>query len=87
MRKNIRKINCSFDKSIRKACERIPQEKRKFVAMGLCFLFVVFFSIMLWNSVQSQGVQNLLKIEHITPLDLPQDSLIHELKDLIHEQE
>jgi len=81
MRNNNLKINRSLDNKIRNACERIPQRKRKYVALMLCFSFVVLFSFMIWDSFQSEGVKKMMKIEHITPLDLPQDSLIQKLKE------
>ncbi len=86
MKQKIRKTSRLLDDTIRKACERIPQKKRKVVVLGLCFLFVTVFSFMLWDSFNNQGVRKILDIEHIKPLDLPQDSLIHKLKDVFHEQ-
>lgn len=80
MGKYILKINRSLDGKIRNACERIPPKKRKFVVLGLCLSFVVFFSFMIWGSFHSEGVQKILQIEHITPLDLPQDSLVNKFK-------
>ncbi|MEZ5104518.1 MAG: TraL conjugative transposon family protein [Draconibacterium sp.] len=86
MKQKIRKTSRLLDDTIRKACERIPQKKRKVVVLGLCILFASVFSFMLWDSFNNQEVQNILDIEHIKPLDLPQDSLNHKLKDVIHEQ-
>jgi hypothetical protein len=86
MKQKIKKTSRLLDDTIRKACERIPQKKRKIVVLGLCILFVTVFSFMLWDSFNNQVVQKILHIEHIKPLDLPQDSLIHKLKDVIHEQ-
>lgn len=80
MKKRVVKMNQLIDKKIRKACERIPIEKRKQVVLGLCILFAVFFSFILWDSFHSEGVQKLIEIEHITPLDLPQDTLINHFK-------
>lgn len=75
-----------LDDTIRKACEQIPQKKRKVVVFGLCILFASVFSFMLWDSFNNQEARKILDIEHIKPLDLPQDSLIHKLKDVFHEQ-
>ena len=86
MKQKIRKTSQLLDDTIRKACERIPQKKRKVVVLGLCLLFVAVFSFMLWDSLNNQEAQNILDIEHIKPLDLPQDTLIHKLKDVFHGQ-
>ncbi len=86
MKQKIRKTSRLLDDTIRKACERIPQKKRKVVVLGLCILFASVFSFMLWDSFNNQEVQKILNIEHIKPLDLPRDSLIHKLKDVFHEQ-
>lgn len=86
MSEKIHKISQFLEDIIRKACERIPQKKRKSVVFGLCFLFVAVFSVMLWDSFKSQEVHKMLEFEHIKSLDLPQDSLIHKLKDVIHGQ-
>ena len=85
MKQKIRKTSRLLDDTIRKACERIPQKQRKLVVLGLCFLFVAVFSFMLWDSFNNQEVQKILNIEHIKSLDLPQDTLIHKLKDVLHE--
>lgn len=85
MNEKISKTSQMLDDTIRKACERIPQKKRKPVVFGLCFLFVAVFSFMLWDSFTSQ-VQKVPEIKHIKSLDLPKDSLIHKLKDVIHGQ-
>ncbi len=86
MKQKIRKTSRLLDDTILKACERIPQKKRKVVVLGLCILFASVFSFMLWGSFNNQEVQKIPDIEHIKPLDLPQDSLIHKLKDIFHEQ-
>ncbi len=86
MSEKISKASRMLDDTIRKACERIPQKKRKPAVFGLCFLFVAVFSFMLWDSFNNQGVQKTIDIKHIKSLDLPQDSLIHKLKDVIHGQ-
>ncbi|GAP69477.1 hypothetical protein BA6E_1134 [Bacteroidales bacterium 6E] len=86
MSEKIRKTSQTLDDTIRKACERIPKKKRKPAVFGLCFLFGAIFSVMLWNSFNNQEVHKMLEIEHIKSLDLPQDSLIHKLKDVIHGQ-
>lgn len=85
MKQKIKMTSRLLDDTIRKACERIPLEKRKVVVCGLCILFASVFAFMLWNSFNNQEVQKILDIEHIKPLDLPQDSLIHKLKDVLHE--
>jgi len=85
MKQKIRKTSRVLDDTIRKACERIPQKKRKIVVFGLCFLFVSVFSFMIWDSFNNQEVQKIFEIEHIKPIDLPQDTLTHTLKDVFHE--
>ena len=81
MKTKIKKINQSIDKKIRNVCEKIPQKKRKFFVLILCFLFVSFFIFSLIDAFQSEGVKEMMKIEHITPLDLPQDTLIQKFKE------
>ena len=81
MKTKIKKINQSVDGKIRNVCEKIPQKKRKFFVLTLCFLFVSFFIFSLIEAFQSEGVKRMMKIEHITPLDLPQDTLIQKFKD------
>ena len=81
MGKNILKINRSLDDKIRNACEKMPQKKRNVFVLILCFAFVAFFLFTLWDTFQSEGVKEMIKIEHITPLDLPQDSLIQKFKE------
>lgn len=73
-------LNQSIDKKIKAGCERIPEKKRKFIVLILCFLFVAIFIVIIWDSFHSKGVQKTMKIEHITPLDLPQDTLINHFK-------
>ena len=85
MNEKISRTSRALDDTIRKACERIPQKKRNPVVFGLCFLFVAVFSFMLWDSFTNQ-VRKVPEIKHIKSLDLPQDSLIHKLKDVIHGQ-
>jgi len=84
MNKKTTGLNQSIDKKIRTGCDRIPEKKRKFIVLILCFLFVSIFIVMLWNSFQSEGVQKLMKIEHITPLDLPQDTIVKQFKEFIN---
>lgn len=84
MKTKFKEINQSLDGKIRNACEQIPPKKRKFVVLGLCFSFIVVFSIMLWQSYRTEGVQKLIKFEHITPLDLPEDSLTIHFKKYNH---
>ena len=86
MNEKISNTSQMLDDTIRKACERIPKKKRKPVVFGLCLLFVAVFSVMLWNSFNNQKVHKMSEFEHIKPLDLPKDSLIHKLKDVIHGQ-
>lgn len=85
MNEKVSKASRMLDDTIRKACERIPQKKRKPVVFGLCVLFVAVFSFMLWDSFTNQ-VRKVPQIKHIKSLDLPKDSLIHKLKDVIHGQ-
>lgn len=84
MKKQTVKIKQLINDKIRNTCERIPPNKRKCVVLGMCLLFVAIFSFMLWKSFQTEGVQKLIKIEHITPLDLPEDSLSNHLKKYLH---
>ena len=79
-----RKINIIINDKIKMSCEKIPQEKRKAVVIVLCFLFVAFFVFILVDAFNYEGVKEMMKIEHITPLDLPQDTLVNHLKNLIH---
>ena len=81
MKKKIIGLNQSIDKKIRNVCEKIPQKKRKFFVLILCFLFVSFFIFSLIDAFQSEGAKEMMKIEHITPLDLPQDTLIQKFKE------
>ena len=85
MKQKVSKTGRLLDDTLQKACERIPVKKRKLVVLGLCFLFVTVFSIMLWSSFNNPAAQKILNIEHIKPLDLPQDSLIQNFKDVFHE--
>jgi hypothetical protein len=85
MNEKVSKASQALDDTIRKACDRIPQKKRKSVVFGLCFLFVAAFSFILWDSFTNQ-VRKVPEIKHIKSLDLPTDSLIHKLKDVIHGQ-
>jgi hypothetical protein len=80
MKQKVRMINRALDDTLRKACEKIPQKKRKVVVFGMCFLFVVVFSFMLGDSFQNQEANNGFEIKHIKPLDLPQDSLNQKFK-------
>ena len=84
MKKKIIGLNQSIDKKIRAGCERIPEKRRKLFVLILCFLFVAFFIFMLWNAFKSEGVKEMIKIEHISPLDLPQDTLTNQFKKFIH---
>lgn len=84
MKKKIIGLNQSIDKKIRNVCEKIPQKKRKFFVLILCFMFVSFFIFSLIDAFQSKGVKRMMKIEHITPLDLPEDTLSNHLKNYLH---
>ncbi|MDX8341673.1 TraL conjugative transposon family protein [Draconibacterium sp. IB214405] len=64
------------------SCDRIPEKKRRRVVLGMCVLFTLLFAFALWDSFRDAKVKDLFQIEHITPLDLPQDSIINHLKDL-----
>ncbi len=81
MKNQIRKINHSVDGKIRNICEKIPEKKRKLLVMILCFLFTSFFIFSLIDAFQSDGVKRMMKIEHVTPLDLPKDTIIQKFKD------
>ena len=81
MKTKIKEINQSFDGKIKKACEKMPQKKRNLFVLILCFAFVAFFVFTLWDTFQSEDVKEMMKIEHITPLDLPKDSLIQKFKE------
>jgi hypothetical protein len=86
MKQKVRKINRVLDDTLQKACARIPQKKRKVVVIGMCFLFVVVFSFMLWDSFHNQEANKVFEIKHIKPLDLPQDSLNQKFKNEYHGQ-
>jgi hypothetical protein len=86
MKPKIRLTSRMLDGTLRRACEMIPQKRRKLVVLGLCFLFVAVFSVMLWDSFHNQKLNKMPEIEHIKPLDLPQDSIIQKIKDAIHGQ-
>ncbi|WP_319268710.1 TraL conjugative transposon family protein [uncultured Draconibacterium sp.] len=64
------------------SCDRIPEKKRRMVVLGMCILFTLLFALVLWDSFRDPKVKDLFQIEHITTLDLPQDSIINHLKDL-----
>lgn len=81
MKNQIRNINQSVNGKIRNICEKIPEKKRKLFVMILCFLFTSFFIFSLIDALKSDGVKRMMKIEHIAPLDLPQDTLIQKLKE------
>ncbi len=84
MKKKIGEINQSIDRKIKDACERIPPKKRKITVMVLYFMFVAFFVFMLVDVFNSEGIKEMIKIEHISPFDLPQDTLINQFKKFIH---
>lgn len=86
MKQKIKKTSRLLDDTLRKACERIPQKKRKSFVFGMCFLFIVVFSFMFWDSFHNQEANKVFDIKHIKPLDLPQDSLIQKFKNEYHEQ-
>lgn len=64
------------------SCDRIPEKKRRMVVLGMCVLFTLLLAFALWDSFRDSKVKDLFQIEHITPFDLPQDSIINQLKDL-----
>lgn len=80
MKQKVRKSYRMLDDTLRKACEKIPQKKRKAVVFGMCFLFISVFSFILWDSFYNQEVYKMFDIKHIELLDLPQDSLFQEFK-------
>ena len=82
MKNQINKNNQSVDERIRNICEKIPEKKRKFFVLILCFLFTSFFIFSLIDAFQSEGAKEMMKIEHITPIDLPEDTIIQKFKDL-----
>lgn len=84
MKNKIKKINQSVDGKIRNVCEKIPEKKRKFFVLILCFLFVSFFIFSLIDAFQSEGAKKMMKIEHIIPLDLPEDTLANHLKKYLY---
>jgi len=67
---------------LKRSCDRIPENKRRMVVLGMCVMFTLLFAFALCDSFRDPKVKDLFKIEHITPLDLPQDSIINQLKDL-----
>jgi len=84
MKRKIIGLNQSIDKKIRISCEKMPEKKRKLFVLILCFLFVAFFVFILVDAFNSEEVKEMMKIEHITPLDLPQDTLTNQFKKFIH---
>ena len=84
MKQKIRMTRRFPDDTLRKACEKIPLKKRKVVVLGMCFLFVTVFSVMLWDSFHNQKLNKMPEIKHIKPLDLPQDSLTQKSKNEFH---
>jgi TRAP-type C4-dicarboxylate transport system permease small subunit len=86
MKNKIKKINQSVDGKIRNICEKMPEKRRKLYVLILCFLFTSFFIFSLIDAFQSEGVKEMMKIEHITPLDLPQDTLIQRHKEFTNEK-
>jgi type II secretory pathway component PulM len=84
MKQKIRKINRLLDDTLQKACAQIPQKKRKVVVFGMCFLFVVVFSFMLWDSFYNQEANKAFEIKHIEPLDLEKDSVNQKFKNEFH---
>lgn len=84
MKNQIKKINQSVDGKIRTICEKIPQKKRKYFVLILCSLFTSFFIISLIDAFQLEDAEKIMKIEHITPLDLPEDTLANHLKKYLY---
>jgi len=86
MKKMISKTGLYLNEKLKRNCEKIPVKRRKTAVLIMCLLFLLVFALTIWDSFHKQEVQNIFQIEHITPLDIPQDSLINELKDLLHGQ-
>ena len=42
---------------------------------------MAFFIFTLQDAFRAMNVKEMIKIEHITPLDLPQDTIIQKFKD------
>lgn len=80
MKEKITGLYQSTDKKIRIACEKIPPENRKIIVFISCLLFMAFFIFTLQDAFRSMNVKEMMKIEHIAPLDLPQDTLIKKYK-------
>ena len=81
MKEKITGLHQSIDKKIRNACEKIPFKNRKIIISTLCLLFMAFFIFTLQDAFHAMNVKEMIKIEHITPLDLPQDTIIQKFKD------
>ena len=81
MKEKITGLHQSIDKKIRAGCEKIPLKKRKIIVSVSCLLFMAFFIFTLQDAFHAMNVKKMIKIEHITPLDLPQDTLIQKFKD------
>ena len=86
MKKMISKTGLYLNEKLKRNCEKIPVKRRKTAVLMMCLLFSLVFVLMIWDSFQKQEVQDVFQIEHLTPLDIPQDSLINELKNLLHGQ-
>ena len=81
MKEKITGLHQSIDKKLRAYCEKIPPKKRKIIVLISCLLFMAFFIFTLQNAFRAMNVKEMIKIEHITPLDLPQDTIIQKFKD------
>lgn len=82
MQKRFSELRRLSQDKLKGSCDRIPEKKRRMVVLGMCVLFTLLFAFALWDSFRDPKVKDLFQIEHITPLDLPQDSIINHLKDL-----
>ncbi len=81
MKEKITGLHQSIDKKLRTYCEKIPPKKRKIIVLIFCLLFMAFFIFTLQDAFRAMNVKEMIKIEHITPLDLPQDTIIQKFKD------
>jgi len=81
MKEKITGLHQSIDKKLRTYSEKIPPQKRKIIVFISCLLFMAFFIFTLLDAFRAMNVKEMIKIEHITPLDLPQDTIIQKIKD------
>lgn len=81
MKEKITGLHQSIDKKLRTYSEKIPPQKRKIIVFISCLLFMAFFIFTLLDAFRAMNVKEMIKIEHITPLDLPEDTIIQKFKD------